>query len=311
MHRRVSWRPVLIVALAGTAVAVLGLAMILAGDGPQPSGPGLPDAGAFTEWALPAARLLANLAAVGCVGTLLVGAALAPPAAGPLGRAETRAVRAAWSWALGWAVAAALTLVLTVSEVAGLPVAGLGWFELARAVRVVAPVRALLVVVALALAVALVAGMARGTTAARLALAIAVVGLTPTLYTGHSAQAAHHTLATGALVVHVVAATGWIGGLLGILVHLRRPGPEQTRAVARFSTLALDLLLRGHGLGDAGRGDAARDVRGELDHRVRRGPHGQGRGRHRAGGRWLATPSRDDAGAARRSPTRVLAAGDR
>jgi putative copper resistance protein D len=39
--------------------------------------------------------------------------------------------------------------------------------------------------------------------------------------------------------VHVVAATAWIGGLLGLALHLRRPGSEQLRAVPRFSALAL------------------------------------------------------------------------
>ena len=232
-------RPVLVVALAGASLAVLGLSLVLAGGQPQPSAPGLPDAGAVTGWGLPAARLMTNLAAVGSVGTLLTGAAFGPAGPGPLSAGCAQAVRAARLWALGWAAAAALSVILTVSDIAGLPVLHLAPSDLGQAVRAFAPVRALLVVVVLALVVALIAGIPRGTTAARLALATAVVGLTPTLYTGHSAQAAHHTLATGSLVVHVVAATAWIGGLLGILVHLRRPGAEQTRAVARFSTLAL------------------------------------------------------------------------
>ena len=238
-RRRIAVRPVLLVALTGTALAVLALAMVLTGGRPQPSAPGLPDAGALTGWGLPGTRLLANLAAVGCVGTLLAGAALGPAGPGPLSVGCARAIRTARLWAVGWAAATALSLVLTVSDIAGLPLSELGWPDLGRAVQAFAPVRGLLVVVGLALVVALVAGIARGTTAARLALAVAVVGLTPTLYTGHSAQAAHHTLATGSLVVHVVAATAWIGGLLGILVHLQGSGAERTRAVERFSTLAL------------------------------------------------------------------------
>ena len=238
MHR-ITLRPVLLVALAGTALGVLGLALVLAGGRPSPSGPGLPDAGALTGWTLPTARLLANLAAVGCVGTLLTGAVLAPAGPGRLGDGPAEAVRAARLWAIGWAAAAVLTLILTVSDVAGLPVSHLASSDLARAARALAPVRALVIVVVLALVVVLVAAMARGATAARAGARNRGGGFDP--------DALHRSFGAGGPPHPGDRRTGCAcGGSHGVdrraardLLHLRGSGEEQTRAVTRFSTLAL------------------------------------------------------------------------
>jgi putative copper export protein len=233
-------RPVLLLSALGAMALVVGtLTVLLSGGGPQPSEAGLPTAGWLTGWGLPAVRVLADLAAVGCVGALLVGGVLTPPGTGPLAGACARAVGAASSWAAGWAAASALTVLLTVSDVEGAPVSqlvGSGAADLAWALP---QTRALLAVAVLAAVVSVMAARASTVTGARWAAAVAVVGLLPPLYTGHSAHAADHTLATGSLVVHVVAATAWIGGLLGIVLHLRRPGGEQLRAVPRYSNLAL------------------------------------------------------------------------
>jgi putative copper resistance protein D len=233
-------RPFLLLSVIGmVGLVVAGLTLLLSGGGPQPSELGLPTAGLLTGWGLPLTRVLADLAAVGCVGALLVGAVLTPSGAGPLAGACARAVAAASSWAAVWAGACALTVLLTVSDVEGVPVsqvvgsgaAGLAW-QLPQT-------RALLAVAVLAAVVSVLSARSRTVTGARWAAAVAVLGLLPPLYTGHSAHTADHALATGSLVVHVVAATAWVGGLLGIVLHLRRPGVEQLRAVPRFSALAL------------------------------------------------------------------------
>ncbi|EYR61855.1 hypothetical protein N866_15075, partial [Actinotalea ferrariae CF5-4] len=71
----------------------------------------------------------------------------------------------------------------------------------------------------------------------RAALALAVVALAPPLYTGHAVGTAAHELATGSLLVHVVAATLWVGGLAALVLRVR---PEALAAAAhRFSGLAL------------------------------------------------------------------------
>ena len=229
----------LLVALGAAALTAACVTLLLGGGGPQPSVPGLPSAGAVTGWGLPAMRLLGDVAALGCVGALLVAGVLAPGGNGPLAGACVRAVSAASSWAAGWAAASALAVLLTVSDVSGAPVGqvvGPGAASLAWSLP---QTRALLAVAVIAAVLSVATSRVATTTGARCALAVAVLGLTPPLYTGHSAHAADHALATGGLVVHVVAATVWVGGLLGIVLHLRQPGAGQLRAVPRFSTLAL------------------------------------------------------------------------
>jgi putative copper resistance protein D len=232
-------RAVLVAALAATALLVAGVTLALTGSGPQPSVPGLPSAGALTGWGLPAVHLLGNLCALGCVGALLVGAVLAPAGSGPLVGASSRATAASAVWACGWAAASALTVLLTVSDVEGAPVGQVLSSGVATLAWTLPQTRALLFVAVLAAVVSVLASRVTTVTGARWALLVALVAVVPPLYTGHSAHTTDHAVATGSLVVHVLAASAWVGGLLGIALHLRRSGSEQMRAVPRFSTLAL------------------------------------------------------------------------
>lgn len=236
-------RPALALA-APPAVALLALVAVLvaAGGAPGATPDGLPDAGLAVRWSVPAARVLLDLSAIATVGSLLVAAVLARASAG-----AARAIRSGAAWAGAWAATALAAAVLTASEVTGLPLARLPRDQLVAAVWALPPTRALLLVAALAttvlvaLAVLLVVGVparARGA-GAGVALALALVALTPPLYAGHAAQSGAHDLATGSLVVHVVAATVWIGGLAGIAVLLRADDAARVPAVTRFSTLAL------------------------------------------------------------------------
>jgi putative copper resistance protein D len=232
-------RAVLVATMAATALLVAVVTLALTGSGPQPTVPGLPSAGALTGWGLPSVHLLGNLCALGCVGALLVGGVLAPAGSGPLAGSSSRATAAAACWACGWAVASALTVLLTVSDVEGAPVRQVLSSGVATLAWALPQTRALLLVAVLAAVVSVLASRVRSVSGARCALAVALVAVVPPLYTGHSAHTTDHAVATGSLVVHVLAATVWIGGLLGIALHLRRAGSEQLRAVPRFSTLAL------------------------------------------------------------------------
>ncbi len=231
-------------ALAGAAAlatTVLVVSLVGAGGAPEPGLPGLPDAGLLTGWGLQAATLLFELAAVGAVGCLLTGSVLAPSPDGSLRGSGLRALRAATAWAAVWAVSAALASVLTLSEILGQPVPELAtggssaWGQLVA----LAQPRALLTTAAAAVVVAVCARAVRTPAGGRVLVTAALLGLTPVLFTGHSAQAADHGLATTSLVVHVLAATVWVGGLLGLLLHLRRDDAALVRAVPVFSAMAL------------------------------------------------------------------------
>ena len=65
---------------------------------------------------------------------------------------------------------------------------------------------------------------------------LAIVGLTSPVFESHAAAGGSHSLAIGALVVHVVAISLWVGSLFGILVI---PRELRITALYRFSALAL------------------------------------------------------------------------
>jgi cytochrome c oxidase assembly factor CtaG/putative copper export protein len=241
-------------ALAFVAAALLTLlaALVLGGGKPEAPPPGLPDPGQLTGWGLPLARLLLDIAAVGTLGALLVGVVLAPAkkpsgtdaerdsGEAPLSATGLRCVRAAALWATVWAASAAAMLVLTASDVLGAPVSeAISGGQLQSFVQNVQEGRAFLIVVILTLMLAAASYFTLTVNGAVLLLLVAVAALVPPLLTGHSSSAADHDMATSSLVVHVLAATLWVGGLLGLVVHARRSRAVLAVAVPRFSQLAL------------------------------------------------------------------------
>ena len=228
--------------LCSLVIAVLVMAALLwTGDGrPVASPPGIPDAGGGTEWALPVARVIADLAAILTVGLLLAGAVLVPARDGILTGARLRWTRAArWS-ALVWAGAVVAQVVLTLSDVLAEPVPSvLDPALLWSFVRDIEVGRALLVQAVLALVVGVCSYVVRTTTGAALIGLVALVALVPPTLTSHAGTAADHTVAVSSLMVHVVAVSLWCGGIAALVLlgtADRRPFPV---AVPRFSALAL------------------------------------------------------------------------
>jgi cytochrome c oxidase assembly factor CtaG/putative copper export protein len=66
-----------------------------------------------------------------------------------------------------------------------------------------------------------------------------LVTLLPLGLTGHSSAGGSHDLATNSLLIHLVAAGLWAGGLLALLAHAMRGGGHTALAVRRFSLIAL------------------------------------------------------------------------
>jgi putative copper resistance protein D len=220
---------------------VAAAALLWVGDGRPVSGvDGLPDPGLGTQWGLPVARTLADLAGILTVGLLLAGAVLVPAREGQLRGARLRWTRAArWS-ALVWAVAVVVEGLLTFSDVLAQPVGDiLDTTLLWSFVRDIDLGRSLAVQVVLALAVALAASAVRTTTGAALAVLVAIAALVPPTLSGHSGASADHSVAVSSLIVHVVALSLWCGGITALVLlgsTDRRPLPV---AVPRFSSLAL------------------------------------------------------------------------
>ncbi|MEV0293957.1 cytochrome c oxidase assembly protein [Nocardia sp. NPDC050710] len=201
---------------------------------------GIPDPGPMTTYGLPAVRALADLSAALTVGALLFAAFLVPPQAnGLLDVGGYRAVRRASNFAMVWACCAALLVPLTVSDTTGQPVGqvwrpeqlwrAIGQVELAGAWRTT-------VVFALILAVGCRLALRWGWTP--LLFGGAIVTMMPLALTGHSSSGGSHDVATNSLILHLVSAAVWVGGLFAVLAHAMRGEAHSDIAARRFSLTA-------------------------------------------------------------------------
>ena len=177
--------------VAGAAlvtVSVLVVVLLAGGGAPQPVPAGLPDSGPVTGWGLPTVRLLADLAGLAAVGLLLAAGLLLSSTDATLAVAPARAASLAGRVAVVWLLTVVVEVVLTVSDIFGVPPSQATDATVLRSfLGQASQGRGLLVQAAL---VVVVAGLARAATAPRgavLALVLAVVAMTPPALTGHSA----------------------------------------------------------------------------------------------------------------------------
>ncbi|MDN5751457.1 MAG: copper resistance protein CopD, partial [Pseudonocardia sp.] len=231
---------------SGAAIAVLVAAGLTALAGARPlAALGLPDPGALTSVGLPAVRALAEVCMVLAVGGLLLAAFLvAPQRSGYLDVAGYRAMRAA-SWvAVGWVASAVLLVPLNVADALGRPVSDV--LDVGLLVELVPQLAAATAWAWTAVLATLVLIGCRTVLTwgwATVVFGIALVAPLPVALTGHSASGGAHDLATDSLVLHVLAASLWVGGLVAVVALASTPGPDRASglatAVPRFSQLAL------------------------------------------------------------------------
>jgi putative copper resistance protein D len=232
----------LLVGAGALAVAVLLVGLVVGKGGPEPVIAGLPNPGTVTGWGLPISKLALDVLSVLTVGSLLAGVVLAPGGRdGGLSDAGFRALHLAWRWALLTAVAAFAVLLFQASDILAEPVSdSLDSTLQVHLIKVTSQQRSPVVVIGLALAAAVFARFALKASTATAGLACAVLLLVPPALTGHSGSAANHDIATASLVAHVLAAGVWVGGLAGLIGHLRSaPEKALTLAARRYSAIAL------------------------------------------------------------------------
>jgi len=219
--------------------AALVLALAAGHGAPQPAPPGIPDPGALTGWGLPFVRLVSDLAGMATIGLLVAAAMLLPSPDGQLAGLSLRSSRAAGRVALAWSAAAATLVVLTVSDFFAVSLGdAFSGPLLTGFIRDTSIGQALVAQCLLALAVWALSRWTLTVPEACLLLALAALALVPPALTGHSAAAGSHNLAVVSLLVHVAAASLWVGGLIAVgwiaVIGSRR----LSYGVRRFSVLA-------------------------------------------------------------------------
>jgi putative copper resistance protein D len=238
-NRRTPVWPVLIgvAVLAGCTAAAIG-ALSLAD---ALTATGLPDPGPATTLGLPFVRAAGEIAAVLAVGSFLFAAFLVPPQrSGVLDVGGYRALRLGTVASGVWAVCAALLVPLTISDVSGQRLVDhLNPVQLWSVAGVVNTASAWRWTAALAAIVTLASLTVLRWTWTPLLLLASLVTLIPLGLTGHSSAGGSHDLATNSLLIHLVAASLWAGGLLALLAHALRGGDHMGLAARRFSAVAL------------------------------------------------------------------------
>jgi len=202
---------------------------------------GLPDPGPATTLGLPFVRAAGEIAAVVAVGSFLFAAFLVPPqSSGVLDADGYRALRLGTVASGIWAVCAALLVPLTISDVSGHPLAeSLSPAKIWSVAGLVTSASAWRWTAALAALVTLASLAVLRWSWTPMLLAGALVTLVPLGLTGHSSAGGAHDLATNSLLIHLVAAGLWAGGLLVLLAHALRGGGHVALAARRFSAIAL------------------------------------------------------------------------
>jgi cytochrome c oxidase assembly factor CtaG/putative copper export protein len=223
--------------LAGCVAAGIGALSITAAL----TATGLPNPGPVTTLGLPFVRAAGEVAAVLAVGAFLFAAFLVPPQrSGVLDADGYRAVRIGAVATGTWAACAALLVPLTISDVSGKSITAhlnpATLWSLASLINIASAWR---LTALLAAAVMLASLPVLRWSWTPLLLVASLATLIPLGLTGHSSAGGSHDLATNSLLIHLVAASLWAGGLLALLAHVIRGGEHADLAARRFSSIAL------------------------------------------------------------------------
>lgn len=216
---------------------------------------GIPDPGRITTIGLPLIRAAAWVAMATAVGSFLVSSFLVSPNTAAVGGNENlikapltvdghiasqTATSAAW-------VTAALSLIeipLVMSDLTGTPLSGVfnptmmglafGSIPAARAWAVTAVIAALVGIGGI---------VGKKWASQPLLLVASLAMIIPLGMQGHSAAGGDHDFGTNSFLWHLTFMVLWLGGLIGLLAHGRRLGPDLPLAVRRYSFIALVCLI--------------------------------------------------------------------
>ncbi|EON33896.1 hypothetical protein GTC6_05997 [Gordonia terrae C-6] len=206
---------------------------------------GVPDPGPLTTYGAPALTAVGEFAAAIALGSAVFAAFFVPPqASGVLDVGGYRAIRIGAASALTWSVCALLLMPLSASEVSGAPLSEtIRPANLLTAYSQVAEVRTWFWTALFALVAAIIARMTLHWGPTIAVIAFSVFSLMPSALAGHSSSGGNHDVATNSLILHIIGATLWLGGLAAVVVYALADGHWRALAVRRFSRVAFWCIL--------------------------------------------------------------------
>lgn len=222
-----------ILTVAAIVAVVVGL-VIGGGAAPRLTS----DPGALVRWGLPVAKLLVNLSGAAMVGPLVLALFALTSGTKPFLTALNVASAGAAILTVASGTVAFLTFLSSFNPQVSLEAefgAQLGRFLLDTELG-----RSWLITVIFASVVTVLAFAVRSYGAVLLTTMLAITTLVPMSTQGHSGELANHDAAVMSLVLHVISAAVWLGGLaLLIVIRPGFPSSALEDALRRYSTLAL------------------------------------------------------------------------
>ncbi|MCC3763974.1 bifunctional copper resistance protein CopD/cytochrome c oxidase assembly protein [Glycomyces sp. TRM65418] len=222
--------------LAGLAAAVV--ALDLGGAVDVDALPGLTAPDPAVTWAAGLLKYAYDLAMLAAVGCMVAAACFLPGRQGDRARLTAQS----WRWlrvgaaaSALWAVVALVRLPVEAANLNAVPLDRIGTQDVWFYVSEFEQGRALALAALLALAAAVLALRAFTIPGAVGAAALAVAATFPPVFTGHSASNGNHQIAVDGLLIHVVAAAFWAGGLFALFIARKDPAV----AARRYSRTAL------------------------------------------------------------------------
>jgi putative copper resistance protein D len=156
---------------------------------------------------------------------------------GKIGQTAQRLRKFAALAALTWAMATGLSILATLANILGTDFSqALDPTSIRSFISQVTLGKYMFIQLCLALLVAPFVSRIKAVAGANILLVLSIAALVAPVFESHAASSGSHALAIGSLVVHVVAISFWVGGLVAISIL---NSADRAIALPRFSALAL------------------------------------------------------------------------
>ncbi|WP_156925900.1 cytochrome c oxidase assembly protein [Glycomyces arizonensis] len=231
------WRALAVFAAAVVGAVAAVIALQLGGAVEIEDLPGLSAVDPVVTWASGLLKYVYDLAMLAAVGCTVAAACFLPGREGDRARLTAQS----WRWLRVGAIASGLwalvALVRLPVEYANLAARSLDqvtaedvWFYVTE----FESGQSLVLAALLAAVAALCAARSFRVFGAMAAAAFALLATLPPVFTGHSSANGNHQIAVDGLLIHVVAAAFWVGGLFALFIARSNPGT----AARRYSNAA-------------------------------------------------------------------------
>ena len=156
---------------------------------------------------------------------------------GKLGQTAQRIRKFAALAALTWAMTTGLSILATLANILGTDISqALDPTSIRSFISQVTLGKYMFIQLCLALLVASFVARIKAVAGANILLVLSIAALVAPVFESHAASSGSHALAIGSLVVHVVAISFWVGGLVAVSIL---NSADRAIALPRFSALAL------------------------------------------------------------------------